>query len=238
MFLRLDWAKHDSVRFACENYHYSKSVPTPPLVKIGVWENKIFIGVICFSRGASSSLFSPYGLKQTEGCELTRIALKKHQSPVSKIVKIAIKMLKKKCPKIRLIISFADPNQGHNGSIYQAGNWIYSGRTAESFKYVDSVGRTWHSRQVSEKGFNIQYGLKRLCPRPSECQKIKELGKHRYLMPLDGETKLKIIKFSKPYPKRVASKDVVASGFQSEEGSSILTATLHKDLSCDQLTVL
>lgn len=199
--LVVDWATHAAAKYACENWHYSKSVPVPPLVKIGAWERGKFIGVVLFSRGASSNLLKPYGLKQTEGCELTRVALKHHDAPVSRIVKLSIAFLKKKSANLRLIVSFADPQYGHHGGIYQAGNWIYVGDTASGVEYWHK-GKRLHSRQVSEKGWNIQQGVKRKTVKPSECEVIKTLGKHRYLMPLDSQMREKLIKLSKPYPKR------------------------------------
>jgi hypothetical protein len=149
--LKIDWASHEAAKYACENWHYSKCLPVPPLVKIGAWEDNKYIGCVVFSRGASSNLLKPYGLEQVEGCELTRVALNKHKSSVSKILSIAMKFLKKNSPDLKLIVSFADPNEGHHGGIYQATNWIYAGRSAKSFKYLDKNGREWHSRQVSEK---------------------------------------------------------------------------------------
>ena len=199
--LKIDWATHDAVKYACLNWHYSKSIPVPPLVKVGAWENNKFIGVVIFSRGASSNLMKPYNLNQDEGCELTRIALSSHTAPVSKIVKLAILFLKKNSPKLKLIVSFADPQYGHHGGIYQAGNWIYCGTTANSKEYWHN-GKRLHSRQVSEKGWNIQQGQKRKTVKPSECVIIKTLGKHRYLMPLNNEIKNKLQHLSKPYPKR------------------------------------
>jgi hypothetical protein len=153
--LRVDWATHEAAKYACENWHYSKSVPVPPLVKVGAWEDGAFIGVVIFSRGASSNLLKPYGLKQNEGCELTRIALKAHRSPVSRIVRLATLFLKKSAPELRLVVSFADPHQGHHGGVYQAGNWDYVGDTSPSQEYWHN-GKRWHSRQVSEKGWNVQ----------------------------------------------------------------------------------
>ncbi len=216
--LKIDWCTHEAVKYACENWHYSESVPVPPLVKVGAWENKKYIGCIVFSRGASSNLLKPYGLEQTQGCELTRIALNKHITPVSKILSIAIRFLKQNSPNLKLIISFADPNEGHHGGIYQATNWIYCGKTAKSFKFIDKKGREWHSRQVSEKGYNIQQGNIRKTVKPSECKKIECEGKYRYLMPLDVEIKNKVSKLAKPYPKRASSKDNVVTEFHSVEG--------------------
>ena len=200
--LHIDWATHKAASYACLNWHYSKSVPVPPLVKIGAWENKKFIGVIIFSRGASSNLMKPYGLNQDEGCELTRIALTKHNAPVSRIVKLAIQFLKRNSPNLRLIVSFADPQYNHHGGIYQAGNWIYVGDTAKGIEYWKDNKRL-HSRQVSEKGWNIQQGKKRKTVRPSECKIVKTPGKHRYIMPLDLQMRNRVMHLSKPYPKRV-----------------------------------
>lgn len=229
----INWATHESCKYACENWHYSKSVPVPPLVKVGAWENDKFIGVVIFSRGASSNLLKPYNLNQSEGCELTRVALSKHITPVSRILSLAIKFLKKNSPNLKLIISFADPNEGHHGGIYQATNWIYSGRSAESFDYFDKLGRKWHSRQVSEKGYNIQQGSIRKTVKPSECTKVKREGKHRYLLPLDNETMKLCLKLKLPYPKRAGSVESCTSSYQDEGGGESPTSALQLETKLD-----
>ena len=223
--LRIDWATHAAAKYACENWHYSGSVPVPPLVKVGVWEFGKFIGVVMFSRGASSNLMKPYGLRQDEGCELTRVAMTKHAVAVSRVMKVAIAFLKKNSPALRLIVSFADPQYGHHGGIYQAGNWIYCGDTSSGVEYWNN-GKRLHSRQVSEKGWNIQQGAKRKTVKPSECRIVRTAGKHRYLMPLDDEMRKQIEPLRKPYPKRVRSIDGDATASQAEEGGSIPTRTL------------
>ena len=200
--LRIDWATHEAAKYACENWHYSKSVPVPPLVKVGAWEDGKYIGVVMFSRGASSNLMKPYGLQQDQGCELTRIALTNHTAPVSRIVKFAIQFLNRNSPELRLIVSFADPQYGHHGGIYQAGNWIYVGDTSIGREFWHN-GKRLHSRQVSEKGWNIQQGVQRKTIKPSDCDVIKTPGKHRYLMPLDEDMRQRIMPLAKPYPKRV-----------------------------------
>ena len=201
--LKIDWASHKATVFSCQNWHYSKSVPVPPLVKIGAWEDGEFIGVIVFSRGASNNLYKPYGLQQTEGCELTRVALKKHKTHVSKIMRHAISFLKKKCPGLKLIVSFADPLQGHHGGIYQAGNWLYAGKTLPDKKYIDKSGKQWHSRMVKSKGWTVVNGIKRKCPTPDQCTAINIPGKHRYLFALTKEMHAIIQPLAQPYPKRV-----------------------------------
>ena len=77
MNLHLDWASHESCKYAVEHWHYSRSLPVGKLVKIGVWEDKKFIGCVIFARGANMNIGKPYGLDQTECVELARVALSK-----------------------------------------------------------------------------------------------------------------------------------------------------------------
>jgi len=198
----VDWCSHEAAKYAVEHWHYSRSLPTPPVVRLGVWEGERFIGCVLFSRGASNNLGRPYSLDVTEVCELTRVALDHHDWPVTRIVALAIRMLRAQSPGIRLIVSFADPNEHHHGGIYQAGNWVYAGTTAASCKYRDPQGRLWHERQVSASGVNTQYGERRRVPRSADCVKIPQKGKHRYLYPLDKAMRAQIEPLRQPYPKR------------------------------------
>lgn len=167
--LKIDWCSHEAAKYAVEHWHYSKSLPVPPLVKVGVWENGKFIGCVIFSRGANNNMLKPYGLEQTEGCELVRVALTKHVTPVSRVVAIAIKFLKARSPTLRLIVSFADPEEGHHGGIYQAGNWLYVGQNAGSTEYIGPDGKKWHGRMVSKSGVKKVFGQYRRVLRIDQC---------------------------------------------------------------------
>ena len=212
--LRIDWATHAAAKYAVETWHYSRVLPVPPLVKVGAWENEKFIGVVIFSRGATPSLMNPFGLSQTEGCELTRVALTKHNAPVSRVVKLAIQFLKRNSPELRLIVSFADPSEGHHGGIYQAGNWIYNGQSAPSVEYIGPDGKRWHARMVKKQGWTTVQGKRRKTLTPDQCTPVKKPGKHRYIMPLDADMKARIMPLAKPYPKRVKQ---AITGDQSAE---------------------
>ena len=221
--LRIDWATHAAAKHACENWHYSKSVPVPPLVKVGAWENGKFIGVVIFSRGANNNLLKPFGITQTQGCELTRIALTSHVSPVSRVARLAIQFLKRNSPELKLIVSFADPSAGHHGGVYQAGNWIYTGRQPPTVEYLAPDGKQWHGRMVSKDGRIKVQGQYRNCWRTDQCTPIDKPGKHRYLMPLDAEMKARILPLAKPYPKRAKDQ---ASESPSDLGGETPTRTL------------
>lgn len=216
MTLHLDWCSHEAAKYACKNWHYSKAIPAGKLVKIAVYENALFCGVIIFSRGASPNLLTRYHLAQTEGCELTRIALRSHIYPVTQMVAIALQMLRTHYATMRLIVSFADPEQGHVGGIYKAGNWIYTGTSGETVEYFVE-GRWQHVRNSYHKvkGHNV---LTR-----------KRKGKYRYVMPLDKEIKRMAQTLAVPYPKsqaRARSTDSGATNDQLERGGATPTRAL------------
>jgi hypothetical protein len=51
---------------------------------------------------------------------MCRVALAKHTTPISRILTIALKLLKHEMLGIRLLVSYADLNWGHERKIYQA----------------------------------------------------------------------------------------------------------------------
>jgi hypothetical protein len=224
--LKLDWCSYAAAKYAVEHWHYSKSMPTPPVVKIGCWESHQFIGCILFSRGANNNLCRRYRLRITEICELTRVALSQHQAPTSRLVRIALRLLQTTNSGLRLVVSYADPNHGHHGGIYQALGWICDGHTEADFAAIDQRGRRWHSRQVSRTGVKRQYGSYRRVPRHSECTLVPLLGKHRYLCPLDAAMRTQILPLSQPYPKRAASILADAPTVQDGESGAAPTAAL------------
>lgn len=122
------------------------------------------------------------------------MALRNHKTQVSRIIAIAIKFLKKICPNTKIIVSFADTEQGHIGSIYQAGGWIYTGLTKSANEYIVN-GVRMHGRSFRQK-----YGL--LKKRKPEHKIVMGSQKHRYIMPLCKDIRNKVMGLSKKYPKR------------------------------------
>lgn len=224
--LRLDWCSHEAAKFACEHWHYSKTVPKSKSVYLGVWEDGVFVGCLVFGMGASSHLGSPYGLAVFEAAELTRVALRTHQTSVSRVVSVALRLLRRQSPGLRLLVSYADPSEGHHGGIYQALGWIYVGRTQPDWAVIDTTGKRWHSRICSVNGVKSQYGQRRKAMRPQDGRKIVLPGKHKYLLPLDAEMRAKIAPLAKPYPKRERSRENAAPGVHPGEGGVIPTRSL------------
>lgn len=197
---KIDFCSRQAALYAVQRWHYSKSLPSCDLVMIGVWEYSKFIGCVIFSRGACPNLHKPYGLKVGEVVELTRVALNKHETSVTRIISLSLKLLKELCPGLRLVVSFADLNQSHLGVIYQAGNWIYTG-IAKSKPYYYYKNRWMHQRQfLGLKGANAQTNS----INGQTVQVKKVLNKLRYLMPLDKKMRKQVKKLQQPYPKKIS----------------------------------
>ncbi len=217
--LKLDWCSAKAARFACEHWHYSKTMPVNKLVKIGVWEYEKYIGVVIFGVGASANIHRQFDLTRFEVCELVRVALSKHENQVSRIIAIAIRMLKKANPGIKVIVSFADPSHSHHGGIYQAGGWYYTGDSISTREYF--YNGAW--RHVTDVGKRVKLEHRKSLP-----IRFKQ-GKHRYVMPIDQKIKKYVESIKKQYPKRAGSADSGTSGNQPGGGGATPTpALLHE----------
>jgi len=201
-------------------WHYSKTMPVGKMVKIGVWEDGTFIGCLLFSWGANQHIGRPYGPRVTQVAELVRVALNRHVAPVTRIVSVAIKMLRRQSPGLQLLVSYADTTEGHLGIIYQAGNWIYTGETKpETFYSIN--GKIMHRRAFTGQ----QFGRKRTAL-PQSASPVSSPGKHRYIYPLSEEIRNRIQPLSRPYPKRAGSIADDATANHAGEGGLIPTPAL------------
>lgn len=224
MSLRLDWVDYKAALYACEHWHYSKRLSKAANNYIGVWEEGKFIGCIVFGIGATNNIGRPYNLTNQECIELTRVALANHKTPVTQIIKIALKLLKKKNPGLKLIVSYADSEQDHYGGIYQAGNWIYTGFSQDDNIVVNGIRE--HRRTLGSRyGTNsLEWIRKHVDP---SAKRVHTQPKFKYLYPLTDDMRLKIEPLRKPYPKKSALvvHPVRTSGDQPGEGGSIPTPT-------------
>lgn len=199
MALHLAWATYEAALYACQAWHYSRSVPAGRLVKVGVWEDDSFRGVVIFSRGSTPRIGTPYGLTQTQVCELTRVALREHAAPVSRIIAIALRMLRAHSPGLRLVVSYAAGEQGHYGGIYQAGGWLYEG--AVDSHAIRLHGKLMHARTISSRYGRADSAWLKANVDPS-AETVRGLVRHKYLKALDEDTRRKIAHLAKPYPKK------------------------------------
>lgn len=174
-----DWLLHK---------HYAKRIPSISYA-FGLYCDNILSGVLTIGKPASPSLcigvcgyeFSKYVY------ELNRLVINDglDKNVLSFFVSQSLKLIKEDL----ILVSYADTDMGHNGYIYQATNWIYTGSTKERTDIGFEDGS--HSRHYDK---NIDY---------SENRK-KRSSKHRYVFFLGRlkKTFYKNLKYTiSEYPK-------------------------------------
>lgn len=102
---------------------------------------------------------------------------------------------------IRVLISYADPNVGHLGKIYQATNFVYQGNETmlvKAYKFT-VLGEVLHARTVVARyGSTKDAILKKVDP---NYKKEDDLNKHRYIYILDKKNRKTIMEDLKHLPK-------------------------------------
>lgn len=199
---RVEFCSNEAATYAVTRWHYSKVMPAGKKITLGAWEHDSFVGAVIFSAGATHKLAEQWGLLPTQACEMTRVAFREHENPVSQTVAQALKILKRTNPGLRLVVSFADPEHDHHGGIYQAGNWLYTGRSASSGEFIVR-GVQMHARSVHAKGWKqTQEWLRANVDQNALYVRVP--GKHRYLMPLDKSMRRRLLKSDKieDYPSK------------------------------------
>lgn len=198
---------HSAAVFACTHWHYSRCVPAGKLIKYGVWEQQQFVGVVLYGRGSNKNIAPSFGVDTTEICELVRIAMRAHETPVTQIVAETLRQLRDTNPGVRVVLSYADPEHKHVGRIYQAGNWIYLGRTEPAQEYIVN-GERMHGRSLralrnssgrDHTGFKNVVEWARRYIDPNARMQFGS-SKHRYAYPLDRQMRRRLQRRAMPYP--------------------------------------
>ena len=177
-------------------------MPAGRLVCVGAWEAGAFVGAVVFGRGASSEIASPFGLQQSEVCELCRVALGQHQTPTSRMVSIAVRLLRQQSPGLRLIVSHAGPEHGHHGGIYAAMNWLVIGTTNRE-SLIRLNGRLLHPRTVASRyrTRSIDWLREHVA---ADAAHLRTAPKFRYAMALDAGMRRQLSARVQPYPKALS----------------------------------
>jgi hypothetical protein len=207
--MRLEIVSNKAAKYACMNFHYAKVVPAQ-FMGYSVFNNKDeWCGVILFGGGASVNMGTPFGLRYGHYLELSRVALNGKQESTSQSISIAIKLIKKHNPTIKLLISYADKAQFHYGVVYQATNWYFIGESESSGKDYLFNGEWRHDRTLNEYSKTFL----------STLLKRKRSGKRKYIYPLDKSLIPLCKSLSKPYPKKenaVKAQETCAEHSSSE----------------------
>ena len=175
--------RKDAERLVLAN-HYAHSLPSGK-THVYAGRGAIVMFSIPANRFAARVLLGRNG----DVWELTRLwAPDGHEKNLlTWAISRAVRALRRDEPTVEAIVSYADPNVGHEGFVYRAASWVYCGRSEES-RYYRKAGqvvarRKFHSgdRHLN-KAEILALGY----------EELKLPGKHRYAFGLTRRARLEI----------------------------------------------
>ena len=207
--MKLVKASYKAIKYACLNFHYAKTVPgTGNGIGYSVFNDKNeWCGVILYGYGANPYIGNQYNLKQGEVVELTRVALNGKQETTSKALAMSLKLIKKDIPLCKLVVSYADLDQNHIGTIYQATNWYFVGISNENKNSGHFLinGKKVYGRTVGgickQRGFPTTIENIKKIYKTDDVEAYITKGKVKYLYPLCNETRQLCEKLKQDYIK-------------------------------------
>lgn len=126
--------------------HYSRRVVQNSYVHLGVFMAGELVGALQFGYALNPACAGKIvaGTKVGEYLELNRMWLhdKAPRNSESRALSYAFKFIRKACPTVAWVQSFADERCGCWGVVYQAANFLYCGHHWTSFYVLD--GEVYH----------------------------------------------------------------------------------------------
>tara|TARA_R100000655_G_scaffold10571_1_gene25243 strand:- start:130 stop:783 length:654 start_codon:yes stop_codon:yes gene_type:complete len=184
-YLCKDWLLHK---------HYAKRIPSISY-SFGLFDDNL-IGICTFGSPPSRALcIGVCGKENAEKVyELNRLCVNDNleKNVLSYFVSSCLSLLKKDL----IIVSYADTSMNHNGYIYQATNWIYTGLSAKRTERYDINNPNRHSKSVTEQK-GVKYEDLAIRERPQKHRYIYFTGNKKQVRELKKQLNYSI----KPYPK-------------------------------------
>jgi hypothetical protein len=181
--------------------HYLHSFPGCTQLCFGAFSESRLLGAITFGAGPTNAFRLVDGALPDNCLTLTRLWLSGElpSNSESRIIAVCLRYLKK-FTKLQFIVTYADPTQGHVGTIYQASSWLYTGLSEAMPKFDLGDGIPRHSRSLSH-AFG-SHSLKYFSDCGLSVKVLPQLPKHRYIYLLDQSLKARITAPILPYPKK------------------------------------
>lgn len=196
-------------RSDCEPFiigiHYAKRWPSISYA-YGLFIDNELIGVVTYGTPPSAPL--KRGIAgddyKNDVLELNRLCLKyNNKNEASLLVGRSLKLI----PKNRIVVSFADIDQGHEGIVYQATNFLYCGLSAKRTDWKVKGKEHLHGQTIADEFRGVKNRAQAmrdkygddfyLKPRSRKHRYIYIVGSRKYKRDALGSIKYQI----KKYPK-------------------------------------
>jgi len=153
-----------------KSHHYSGKVVPNSQLHFGAFLNDRLHGVMSFGPSTDKSKLIAL-VKNTgwnEFIELNRMAFDNTlpRNSESRAIAIALKLIKKNCPQIKWVLSFADATQCGDGTIYRASGFLLTGIKKNTGLRVDEAGKVYSQVTFSAHRPNEMHLFRKMLPLP------------------------------------------------------------------------
>ena len=188
------------VRKLVQQEHYLHSLPRGTCLAFGVFLEGRLMGALTLGVGPYNAPSLVEGASSDDCLTLTRMWLSDELpgNSESRALGMVVRALRKHT-SLKFLVTYADPDQGHVGTIYQASNWFYIGLSEAPPQYDFGDGKIHHSRSLSHA-----YGthsLRHFARYGVDVKVVPQSSKYRYLYLLDQTWRSRVRAPFLPYPK-------------------------------------
>lgn len=196
--------------------HYSKSVTPNSQIHFGAFIGETLLGALAFGPSIDKRrMAQQLGIGFNESLEINRIAFSDilPKNSESRAIGVCLRLLKKKYPHLKCIISFADACRCGDGTIYRASGFVLAG-----YKKNTTMLDAGNGMIVADKTFNNSVTRSYRGIKKSDCKPIDGYQmKYIFFFDQEMKAKFKSIPFSEipdhvrmyKGEKRAVSKDIV-----------------------------
>lgn len=165
----------------------------------GVYLGNELCGAVVFTSGARQAHRLLAAARPQEVVTLARLWLSDTlpRNSESRVLGVVLRELRRTTPW-KLILSYADPEAGHVGTIYQATGWLYLGKTAGETYVRLADGCLHHPRSVYERYGSNRIGHLRATGVAARRDRVG--AKFRYAYVLDPTWRWRLRDLIQPYP--------------------------------------
>lgn len=137
---------HRTAKYFVETWHYSRRIPTGKNISYAAFIGNTLYAVIVFGIGVNPYQAKFLGVNRVlEIKRMCRIEPPNKNHPLSRFIAIASRLVKKEFP-FDCLYAFADPEQGHEGTVYRASGFKLHGMTNPEWHLVGKDGIQRHRR--------------------------------------------------------------------------------------------
>jgi hypothetical protein len=186
--------------------HYLKRIPSITFA-FGLFEKEVLIGIMTFGNAVPNqmkvSICGEDYMKYVY--ELNRLCV--NDGHEKNILSFFISQVFKLLPKPLIIVSYADTENNHNGYVYQASNFIYTGLSHTQKDWKVKGKEHLHSRTLMDEFAFQDDRINKLKEKYGDLlYQVERKPKHRYIYFLGKKNDIKNMKSNalykiEPYPK-------------------------------------